>query len=117
MVTRAKDEGGLGVLDLQIQNEALLIKNLHKFFNRINIPSVKLIWEKYYSNGNLPNHAKKGVLLVEGHPKTPRQIQRHGLDFSSEWGHPAFFGMISGLGLCRSMLFLNSIPSQKKIQA
>lgn len=60
MVTRAKDEGGLGVLDLQIQNEALLIKNLHKFFNRINIPSVKLIWEKYYSNGNLPNHAKKG---------------------------------------------------------
>jgi hypothetical protein len=74
---------------------------------------VKLIWEKYYSNGNLPNHAKKGVLLVEGHPKTPRQIQRHGLDFSSEWGHPAFFGMISGLGLCRSMLFLNSIPSQK----
>jgi hypothetical protein len=23
---------------------------------------------------------------VEGHPKTPRQIQRHDLDFSSEWG-------------------------------
>jgi hypothetical protein len=60
MVTRAKDEGGLGVVDLQTQNEALLIKNLYKFFNIINIPSVKLIWKKYYSNGKLPNHAKKG---------------------------------------------------------
>jgi hypothetical protein len=38
MVTRAKDEGGLGVLDLKTQNEALLIKNLHKFFNRLDIP-------------------------------------------------------------------------------
>lgn len=60
MVTRAKDEGGLGVLDLKTQNEALLIKNLHKFFNKIDIPWVKLVWEKYYSNGKLPNHTKKG---------------------------------------------------------
>jgi hypothetical protein len=29
---------GLGVLDLKTQNEALLIKNLHKFFNRLDIP-------------------------------------------------------------------------------
>lgn len=32
MVTRPKDEGGLGVLDLRTQNEALLLKHLHKFF-------------------------------------------------------------------------------------
>jgi hypothetical protein len=60
MVTTAKEDGGLGVLDLKTQNEALLIKNLHKFFNRVDIPWVNLIWEKYYSNGRLPNHTRKG---------------------------------------------------------
>jgi hypothetical protein len=43
MVTKSKDEGGLGVLDLRTQNEALLIKNIHKFFNRADIPWVHLI--------------------------------------------------------------------------
>jgi hypothetical protein len=33
MICRPKDQGGLGVLDLRIQNKALLIKNLHKFYN------------------------------------------------------------------------------------
>ena len=59
MVTKSKEEGGLGVLDLKTQNEALLLKNFHKFFNRVDIPWVHLIWEKYYSNGRLPNHVKK----------------------------------------------------------
>jgi hypothetical protein len=60
MVTKAKAEGGLGVLDLQTQNEALLIKNLHKFFNRADIPWVHLVWEKHYANGKLPGQNKKG---------------------------------------------------------
>lgn len=38
LVCLPKDEGGLGVLNLQTQNEALLLKNLHKFDNRIDIP-------------------------------------------------------------------------------
>lgn len=38
MVCRAKDGGGLGVLNLKTQNEALLIKHLHKFFNKEDIP-------------------------------------------------------------------------------
>ena len=59
MVTKSKEEGGLGVLDLKTQNEALLLKNFHKFYNRADIPWVHLIWEKYYSNGRLPNHVKK----------------------------------------------------------
>jgi hypothetical protein len=54
MVCREKREGGLGVIDLKTQNEALLIKNLHKFFNREDIPWVSLVWEKYYDNGRLP---------------------------------------------------------------
>jgi len=43
MVTKSKEEGGLGVLDLKIQNEALLLKNFHKFYNRADIPWVHLI--------------------------------------------------------------------------
>jgi len=37
-VCREKDEGGLGVLSIKTQNEALLIKHIHKFFNRDNTP-------------------------------------------------------------------------------
>jgi hypothetical protein len=43
MVTRPKDEGGLGALDLKSQNEALLLKNLLKFFNKVDIPWVHLV--------------------------------------------------------------------------
>ena len=60
LVCIAKKDGGLGVLDLGKQNEALLLKNFFKFFNRLDIPWVNLIWEKYYSNDKLPNHTKKG---------------------------------------------------------
>lgn len=55
IVCRPKVEGGLGVLDIQTHNEALILKHLHKFFNRVNLPWVKLIWERHYSNGRLPN--------------------------------------------------------------
>jgi hypothetical protein len=55
MICRPKDQGGLGVLDLRIQNKALLIKNLHKFYNQKDIPWVKLIWQAYYNNGQLPH--------------------------------------------------------------
>jgi hypothetical protein len=48
------------VLDIKTQNEALLLKNLHKFLNKADIPWVHLIWEKHYSNGRLPNHVRKG---------------------------------------------------------
>lgn len=60
MVCKPKDEGGLGVIDIEKQNKALILKNFHKFFNRIDLPWVHLIWEKHYKNGKLPNHVKKG---------------------------------------------------------
>lgn len=59
MVSLPKTEGGLGVLRLQTQNEALLLKNLHKFFNRLGIPLVHLIWERHYSNGALSSADRK----------------------------------------------------------
>ena len=38
-----KSEGDLGVINLTTQIEALLLKKLHKFFNRLDIPWVNLI--------------------------------------------------------------------------
>jgi hypothetical protein len=38
MVRAPKEEGGLGIIDIGKQNEALLLKNLHKFFNKLDIP-------------------------------------------------------------------------------
>ena len=46
-------------LNLQTQNEALLLKNLHKFFNRHDIPWVNLILERHYSNCALPSSSKR----------------------------------------------------------
>ena len=60
MVCVPKDEGGLEVIDIEKQNKALLIKNLHKFFNKVDLPWVNLIWEKHYRNGKLSSHIKKG---------------------------------------------------------
>jgi hypothetical protein len=41
-VTRPKMKGGggggLGVLKLRVQNETLLLKNLHKFLNKADLP-------------------------------------------------------------------------------
>lgn len=45
LVTRPKSEGDLGVLKISVHNETLLMKNLHKFFNRHNIPRVQLLWK------------------------------------------------------------------------
>lgn len=60
MVCLPKSEGGLGVLNLRVQNEALLLKYFDKFYNRKDIPWVHLVWEKYYRNGRLPDHIKRG---------------------------------------------------------
>jgi hypothetical protein len=60
LVCVPKESGGLGVLNLTIQNESLLLKHLHKFFNRMDIPWVHLVWERYYSNGRLPGSSRHG---------------------------------------------------------
>jgi hypothetical protein len=49
MICKPKRNGGLGILDFKLQNEALLLKQLHKFFNRVDLPWVKLVWNYYRS--------------------------------------------------------------------
>jgi hypothetical protein len=60
MVTMPKLKGGLGVLNLRRQNEALLTKYLHKFYNKEDLPWVQLIWFNYYNNRKLPGSVKRG---------------------------------------------------------
>jgi hypothetical protein len=43
-----KQRGGVGVLNLKLQNEALLMKFLHKFYNKEDTPWVTLLWNSYY---------------------------------------------------------------------
>jgi hypothetical protein len=59
-VTQRKVNGGLGVLRLESQNEALLIKLLHKFFNHSDLPWVHLIWNNYYLIRGLPGNRSVG---------------------------------------------------------
>jgi len=58
MVQKPKHKGGLGVINLRLQNDALLLKQLHKFYNHHNIPWVHLIWAKYYTN-KVPHGSRK----------------------------------------------------------
>ena len=54
-VSLPKAKGGLGVLNLRLQNDSLLLKQLHKFYSKKDVPWVKLIWSKYYANGKVPH--------------------------------------------------------------
>lgn len=56
----SKGNGGLGILNLHSHNQSLLLKNLHKFFNHLDIPWVHLVWEVRYSNGHPPTANQKG---------------------------------------------------------
>jgi hypothetical protein len=38
MVCKQKDKGGLGIINLKIQNQALLLKHLDKFYNSADVP-------------------------------------------------------------------------------
>lgn len=49
LVSKPKDKDGLGVIN-RLQNDALLLKHLHKFYNKVEVPWVQLIWNKYYTN-------------------------------------------------------------------
>jgi hypothetical protein len=58
LVRKPKDNGGLGVINLSIQNDALLLKELDKFYRKENIQWVALIWQKYCSN-TVPHLARE----------------------------------------------------------
>jgi hypothetical protein len=53
-VQRPKAQGGLGVIDLVVQNKALLFKHLHKFFNKADVHWVYLTWKAHYTRALAP---------------------------------------------------------------
>lgn len=57
-VMKPKEKGGLSVINLRLQNDALLLKQLVKFYNNANIPWVQLIWYRYYTN-KVPHTARE----------------------------------------------------------
>jgi len=52
---KPKRKGGLGIINLRSQNKALLLKHLDKFYNKKEVPWVKLIWNAHYPNGQIPH--------------------------------------------------------------
>lgn len=60
MVCLPKKQGGLGIVNTYAHNEALLIKFLHKFYNRADLPWVHLVWDNYYTNDRLLEQQNKG---------------------------------------------------------
>ena len=58
MVQLPTQKGGLGVINLRIQNDALLLKQLHKFYTKQDIPWVNLIWQTYYQH-KVPHAARE----------------------------------------------------------
>ena len=63
MPCKPKDEGHLCGINLRTEMKHSLQKNLHKYFNKEDIPWVHIVWEKNYSNGKLSGHTKKGSFL------------------------------------------------------
>jgi hypothetical protein len=57
--TKPKRKGGMGIINLRTQNQALLIKHLDKFYNRRDILWVNMIWSSHYPNGEVPHATKE----------------------------------------------------------
>ena len=56
-------------MNIDVQNKALLLKNLHKFYNRLDVPWVNLIWDCYYANDQLPGVRMQGSFWWKAHLK------------------------------------------------
>jgi hypothetical protein len=50
MVCKPKENGGIGIENFKKKNDSLLMKHLHKFYNKADTPWVQLIWSTYYDN-------------------------------------------------------------------
>jgi hypothetical protein len=63
LVCKPKNRGDLGVIKLRLQNNALLMKFLDKFFSKVDLSWVKLLWTQYYANGKISGNEMKCSFL------------------------------------------------------
>ena len=91
LVCQPKNKGGLGILDIQIQNTGLLLKFLHNFYNKNDVPWVNLIWTTFYE-GAVP-HAQdpcgsfwwRDVMSLSDTYRGITQIEVHDGDTALFW--------------------------------
>ena len=74
MVCNSKEEGGLGIINLELQNQALLMKILDKFFNRKRHTLGLTCVGKTLLQCQAPRKHQKRLPLVERQPKTPGEF-------------------------------------------
>jgi hypothetical protein len=80
-VTMPKDKGGLGLKNMKLMNEALLIKHLHKFYNKEDIPWVQLIWHTLCISSHPSCGSRKRLFLVQRCNEICGTFQRGGISF------------------------------------
>lgn len=61
MVCNTKEEGGLGIINLELQNQALLMKNLDKFFTKKIFPGFSLFGKSITGMANCLILSRKGL--------------------------------------------------------
>ena len=96
-------------MDIFVQNKALLHKNLHKFYNRHNIPWVNLIWETHYNGDFLPGNSWIGSFWWKANLKL---IDNFNLwpDVTLEMAKVLFSGLTYGTQLaCRTCSPISSL--------
>lgn len=77
-------------MDIEIRNKALLLKQLHKFLNKVDTPWINIVWESYYSNSLLGR-----IFLVESYSQAPASLQA--ICSAKQTLEPLHFcGMING---------------------
>jgi hypothetical protein len=103
LATRPKENGGMGIINVATQNDALLLKNLHKFFNKLHkffnkldVPWVQLIWNNYYRNGTVPDGRPKRSFWWRGLLKLWLNSRVSHL-LKSKMAHQHLSGLISGV--------------------
>jgi hypothetical protein len=74
-ICKPKNKSGLGIINLKVQNVALLLKHLHKFYNNDATPWVQLIRDSYYFDSVPMSHFIDWLLLVEECFQAVRSIQ------------------------------------------
>lgn len=97
MICIPKDHGGLGNLNLKIQNMALLTKQLHKFYNQADVPWVNLIWQAYYANNEVPHACKNRGSFWWRDILNLFDIYRNMAICNISRGTPLYYGMTYGI--------------------
>jgi hypothetical protein len=94
---KPKNQGGLGIVDVATHNKVLMMKNLHKFFNKADLSRVKMIWGTY--NSTLPAGKLEGspwwktrIKLIGTYKQVVTSIVENGATTT-------YYGMVFGMVL------------------